>query len=124
VGIEFAGEMAHNHPSIKVSLIHSREHLLSNEPLTDEFKVQTAEVLREEGVDVILNQRPSINTDEKGNQILRFKDGTETRPGFVFDATSKWTPITNYLSADAVDHEGYVKIQPKFVSSFEDKKGC
>jgi hypothetical protein len=111
--------MAANHPSIKVSLIHSRELLLSNEPLTDEFKAQTAEVLREEGVEIILNQRPNLETDEEGNQILRFKDGTETRPGFVFNATSKWVPVTTFLPAEALDKEGYVKIQDKFVSCNE-----
>jgi thioredoxin reductase len=108
--------MAQNHPSIKVSLIHSRDRLLSNEPLSDEFMAQTAEMLQEEGVVVILNQRPSITTDGQGNQILRFKDGTETQPGFIFDATSKWVPITAYLPAAALDDEGYVKVQAKFAS--------
>jgi hypothetical protein len=116
--------MAHNHPSIKVSLIHSRELLLSNEPLTDDFKAQTARLLQEEGVEVVLNQRPIINTDEKGNQILRFKDGTETRPGFIFDATTKWVPITAYLPAEALNDEGYVKIQAKFVFFGENQKGA
>jgi hypothetical protein len=64
---------------------------------------------------VILNQRPTVHTDEKGNHVLRFKDGNETRPGFLFDATSKCLPITTYLPAEALDNEGYVKIQTKFV---------
>lgn len=109
VGVEFAAEIKTNHPQ-RVSLIHSRNALLSNEPLPDEFKERTLKVLQEEGVDVILGERPTVHVD---NDIFKidFGEGKETgAAAFVINATTSSAPSTQFLSSDLLDKDGYVKV--------------
>ena len=63
-----AAELKVVEPSQKVTLIHLRDKLLSSEPLPDEFKDRTLSVLREAGVEVMLNDRViEIEPVEKPN---------------------------------------------------------
>ncbi|KAG8414267.1 hypothetical protein J3459_014911 [Metarhizium acridum] len=57
VGIECAAELKLVKPDVKVTLIHSRDKLLSSEHLSDECKDKALELLREAGVDVLMNHR-------------------------------------------------------------------
>jgi len=119
VGVEMAGEIKNHHPNHSVTLVHSRSQVLSNEPLPDDFKDRALEVLREEGVEVLLNERPSVDLDAKE---LVFADGREVNPGFVLMAASKCIPGTMYLPDSALDEEGYVRVSATLTLASEDSK--
>ena len=110
-----AAELKLVEPTSKVTLIHSRNKLLSSEPLPDEFKDKSLELLRESGVEVILNQRvketkPVATDDESPLFNLTLSDNSELRASNVIFAISHSTPTTTYLPSDILNKDGYVKI--------------
>lgn len=109
VGIEFAGEIKSYHPHNRVILIHSRDELLSNEPLPAEFKTQALSSLEETGIEVVLGQRANVTTED-GFSRITLTDGRVINAGYVFPATSRFSPNTESLPRDAVDENGYVKV--------------
>lgn len=117
VGVEMAGEIKVNFPEQKVTLIHSRNELLSSEPLPDEFKERALRELRAEGVNVILNDRVlethPVGTDD-GSALyrLRLKDNSHILAGHVISAISHPVPTSSYIPKAALDSENYVKIRP------------
>lgn len=118
-----AAELKELDPQQKVTLIHSRDRLLSAEPLPDDFKERVCSVLQGAGVQIILGQRvidhKAVETTGEGRTWhLTLADGTGIRAGHVMSAVSKCLPTSSYLPEDALDHEGYVKIHPTYVSSF------
>ena len=56
VGIEMVAEIKLVEPALNASLIHSRDRVLSLEPLPDNFKDETLSILRSTGVNVITGQ--------------------------------------------------------------------
>jgi len=114
VGIEFAGEIAANHPSNPVKLIHSRGELLSSEPLPEIFKTSTLRILREHGVDVILNERPRVDYSGALPKLI-FSSGRESiTAGVVIMSISSAKPVTGFVPSDAVNPEGYVNVDTKY----------
>ncbi|KAK4241189.1 apoptosis-inducing factor 2 [Achaetomium macrosporum] len=116
VGIEMAAELKLVQPHIKVTLVHSRDKLLSSEPLPDEVKDVSLELVREAGVDVLTSHRldrTEETTDEHGNKCLRlhFTNGHTMLADQVSLAVSRPTPSTSFLPSSVLDEEGYVKIQ-------------
>lgn len=110
-----AAELKLVEPSLNVKLIHSRERLLSSEPLPDAFKDRTASVVREGGVDLILGLRvneitPVNKEDEKPLYNLKLSDGSEILAGHVISAISHGVPSTRFLPAGSLDKDGYVNI--------------
>ncbi|EOD46621.1 putative apoptosis inducing protein [Neofusicoccum parvum UCRNP2] len=110
VGIEMAAEIKHNHPSKNVILIHSRNELLSNEPLPAEFKERALAISEEGGVRVILGQRATVVAQENGTSTVTLTDGRVIEAGKVVTAIHKWTPVSSALSAEALTVDGYVKV--------------
>lgn len=112
-----AAELKHVHPEIKVTLIHSRNQLLSNEPLCDELKNRALELTREMGVEVILNQRVKETRSEVKDGVkkkdVELEDGTKLVASEVIMALSKSVPSSSFFPASALDEEGYVKITPR-----------
>lgn len=116
-----AAELKLVEPTQKVTLIHSRDKLLSNEPLPDDYRDKSAEILRETGVELILNERPSETVaveSEDGSPRFRLtlKDGSHMFAGNVIRAISKAIPSTSFLPETALDSEGYVKVDSKYAS--------
>ncbi|KAK7611881.1 hypothetical protein BKA81DRAFT_375608 [Phyllosticta paracitricarpa] len=109
VGIEFASEIKQFHPHNRVVLIHSRDKLLSNEPLPELFQAQAEKLLVGEGVEVVLNQRANVVATD-GVSIIALADGRKIEAGHVFYATSGYKPNTQLLPREAVDEEGYVVV--------------
>lgn len=110
-----AAELKLVEPSLEVKLIHSRERLLSSEPLPDEFKDRTASVLHEGGVDLILGHRvneitPINKENERPLFDLKLSDGTSLKAGHVISAISHGIPSTNFLPKESLNEEGYVNI--------------
>jgi hypothetical protein len=120
VGIEMAAELKVVESTQEVTLIHSRDKLLSSEPLPDEFKDRTLSVLQEAGVEVILNDRvvevtPVDSPDGEPLYDLTLKDGSKMVTSHVIWAISHSIPSTTYLPATSLDAENYVKIVPTYV---------
>src|SRR6187402_845753 len=114
-----AAELKLVEPSHKVTLIHSRERLLSSEPLPNDFKDRSYEVLREAGVEVILNDRVTDMTPVDSKDCsplfrLTLKDGSYMLAGHVIWAISKSVPSTSFMPENVLDPEGYVKIGPTY----------
>jgi NADH dehydrogenase FAD-containing subunit len=122
VGIEMAAELKLVEPSQNVTLIQSRDKLLSSEPLPDDFKDRTALVLQEQGVKVILGHRVTKQEEvdlKDGNPHfkLTMSDGSEILAGHVIWAISKSIPSTTFLPEETLNSEGYVKINSKCATS-------
>ncbi|THC99561.1 hypothetical protein EYZ11_000930 [Aspergillus tanneri] len=116
VGVEMAAELKELDPKQKVTLVHSRDRLLSAEPLPDDFKDRVTSVLREAGVEVILGRRvidtTAVETEgEKQAWNLTLSNGTQIKAGHVMNAVSKSVPTTSYLPQDALTQDGYVNIR-------------
>lgn len=115
-----AAELKLVQPHVKVTLVHSRDKLLSSEPLPDEVKVRSLELLREADVDVLMSHRLDRTEevkDDHGNRCFRlhFTNGHTMLADQVSMAISKSVPSTTFLPRDALDEEGYVKIQARYV---------
>jgi thioredoxin reductase len=116
-----AAELKLVQPQLRVTLVHSRDKLLSSEPLPDEVKDRSLELVREAGVDVLMTHRldrVDEITDETGHKCLRvhFTNGHSMLADQVSVAVSRSIPATGYLPGSVLDEEGYVKIQPRLVS--------
>lgn len=115
VGIEMAAELKLVYPDLRVTLVHSRDRLLSSEPLPDDFKDETLKQLRDTGVDVLTNRRVnqvSEPDESDGTRTLTLSDGSKMTTSFVINAISRSTSTSSYLPASVIDAEGYVKIRP------------
>lgn len=122
VGVEMAAEAKLCHPHTSVKLVHSRDKLLSSEPLPDEVKDLALEALRDAGVEVFLSERvtattASIGPDGLPMQTLTLQDGSHLVASQVISAISRSVPTTSYLPKKALDSEGLVKIDSRYVSS-------
>jgi thioredoxin reductase len=110
-----AAELKLIQPHTDVTLVHSREKLLSAEPLPDEVKDKALELVREAEVDVLMSHRLEIVEEvrEDGQSKcydLKFNNGHSMRASEVIVAVSKSVPVTTYLPYSALDDEGYVKV--------------
>lgn len=112
VGVEFAGEIKNHYPEIKVTLIHSRNHVLSSEPLPDEVKDKVRDILVEEGVDVILGNRASITEMPTGEFEIGLADGRKLTADFVIDSTKKGTPTTEVLPESCLNENKEIVVNP------------
>ncbi|KAF5010495.1 hypothetical protein FDECE_3350 [Fusarium decemcellulare] len=117
VGIEMAAELKMVKPHVKVTLVHSRDKLLSSEGLPDETKDTALELLLEGGVEVLMNHRLASTkkletTDGSEKHEIEFTNGHKMFASEVIMAISKSVPTSKYLPASALDEEGYVKIKP------------
>lgn len=112
VGIEMASEIKLCHPKTRVILAHSRDKLLSAEPLSDTFKERSLRLLQETGVEVLLNHRLSESRPVDGGNEIEFTNGGTLLAGVVIMAISRSVPSTDFLPKDALDDEGYVNVHP------------
>lgn len=108
-------------PNLKVTLIHSRDKLLSAEPLPDEVKDRSLELVHEAGVEVLMSHRVDrteefIDNGHKAYKVY-FTNGHTLVADSVIMAISRSVPSTTFLPKEVLNEEGYVKIQPRYVSS-------
>lgn len=112
VGIEMAAELKLISPNVPVTLVHSREKLLSAELLPDEAKDKALELLWETGVDVKMGLRVKetreVVVDGVKLSEMELSDGSKMLASHVVMAVSRSVPSTSFLPAEAVDKEGYV----------------
>lgn len=118
VGIEMAAELKLVQPNVKVTLVHSRDKLLSSEGLSDECKDKALDLVREANVDVLMGHR--LKTTNKVETLdgstkyeIEFTNGHKMSASQVIMAVSKSVTTSSYLPATALDEEGYVKIETR-----------
>ncbi|OAA79906.1 Pyridine nucleotide-disulfide oxidoreductase, NAD-binding domain protein [Akanthomyces lecanii RCEF 1005] len=117
VGIEMAAELKVVHPRIDVTLVHSRDKLLSSEALSDECKDIALALLRESGVNVLMNHRLSryarVDTmDGSTKYEIEFVNGHKMAASEVIMAVSQPASTTTYMPSTALDENNLVKINP------------
>ncbi|KAK6226326.1 hypothetical protein QIS74_02373 [Colletotrichum tabaci] len=124
VGIEMAAELKLSEPSTKVTLVHSRDKLLSSEDLPDECKDKALELTREAGVEVLMSHRVKetreLDTPAENGRAryeIEFTNGTKLVASQVIMAISRSVPSTDYFPAAAKDEQGFVKVHPNLVLS-------
>lgn len=116
--MEMAAELKILNPTQKVTLIHSRDRLLSSEPLPDDFAARALSILLETGVEVVLGQRvvetTAVDTDNDNARAweLTLSDGRKLTTGHVLNAVSQSVPTSTYLSKEALNEDGYIKVNP------------
>ncbi|KKA29548.1 hypothetical protein TD95_001664 [Thielaviopsis punctulata] len=117
VGIEMAAELKTVEPQVKVWLAHSRSKLLSAEDLGDAAKDAALELVRESGVEPLMEHRLQSVTDEtlpdgSVKKHVVFTNGNTLDVSEVIMALSSPKTTAGYLPASAVNEAGYVKIRP------------
>ncbi|XXH04537.1 hypothetical protein Hte_010954 [Hypoxylon texense] len=117
VGIEMAAELKEVQPHVNVTLAHSRDKLLSAEPLPDNVKECALELIQQTGVEVLLNHRLKSSTPvvrEDGTEVhsVEFENGHKMVASQVVMAISRSVPSTDYLPAAALCDDGHVNVRP------------
>ncbi|KAI5867900.1 FAD/NAD(P)-binding domain-containing protein [Durotheca rogersii] len=125
VGIEMAAELKYVQPHVKVTLAHSRDKLLSAEPLPDSVKDCALELTQQGGVEVLLNHRllrttpiPSEKKDGATEEEaaaayeVEFENGHRLKVTHVIMAVSRSVPTSGYLPPAALADDGYVLVRP------------
>lgn len=117
VGIEMAAELKTCQPNVKVILAHSREKLLSSEPLPDMVKDCALDLTRESGVEVLMSHRLVSSTPIKkddGTEAYEvvFENGHKAVASVVIMAISKSIPSTDFLPKETLNEEGLVNVLP------------
>ncbi|KAJ5301897.1 hypothetical protein PENANT_c062G08435 [Penicillium antarcticum] len=114
VGIEIAAELKMLRPQGKVTLIHSRQNLLSSEPLPEDFSSKTLELLQKSNIEIVLGVRVqetvAASDSAPAKFTLKLSNGEELYADHVINAVSKFTPTSSYLPNEACDPEGYIRI--------------
>ena len=118
VGVEIAAKLKMLIPQLTVTLAHSRDTLLSSEPIPDSAKEKTFELLKGTGVRVLMNHRLRQVVDERtleGDDVfrLKFDNGTQMVASKVIHTISQSVPSTEYLPASALNSNGYVEVLPR-----------
>jgi len=112
-----AAELKVTQPDLKVTLIHSRDKLLSSEDLSDEAKDCALDLIKETGVEVILGKRLKDTKAEVKDGIKKIEvelsDGSKLIASEVLMAISNPVPSSKFFPKSALDGEGYVNITPR-----------
>ncbi len=112
-----AAELKVTQPDLKITLIHSRDKLLSSEDLSDEAKDCALDLVKETGVEVILGKRLKDTKTEVKDGIkkveIELSDGSKLIASEVLMAISNPVPSSKFFPKAALDEEGYVNITPR-----------
>jgi hypothetical protein len=102
-----AAELKTVKPDIKVILAHSRDKLLSAEPLPDSVKDCALDLTREAGVECLMDHRltrstPIKNAAGQDAYEVEFENGHKLVASAVVMAISKSVPSTDFLPREAL----------------------
>lgn len=117
VGIEMAAELKTVQPNVKVTLAHSREKLLSAEPLPEKVQDCALELTRASGVECLMAHRftcstPIKNATGQDAYEVEFENGHKMIASVVIMAISKSVPSTDFLPKEALSEDGHVNVLP------------
>jgi NADH dehydrogenase FAD-containing subunit len=115
VGVEFSGKIKALYPEAQVTLIHSGEALLSREPLPERFKSRVFELLQEQGVDVLLCERPTVTAVGERAFLVKLNSGRCMSVGSVVWAALKRSLSTGFVPQSLLNADGSIKIDAQWV---------
>lgn len=115
VGVEFAAEIKNHYPKINVTLVHSRAEVLSSEPLPSDVKDRARQLLIEEGVELVLGSRASVETLSNGQSLVALANGETITADFVIDSTKKGTPTTDILPSECLNEDKEIMVHQSLV---------
>jgi NADH dehydrogenase FAD-containing subunit len=110
VGVEFAAEIKSYYPQIGVTLVHSRAEVLSSEPLPADVKDRARILLEEEGVELVLGNRASIEEQSNGQFKVTLANSDIITADFVIDSTKKGTPTTDVLPNECLNDDKEIMV--------------
>jgi NADH dehydrogenase FAD-containing subunit len=110
VGVGFSGKIKSLYPEAQVTLIHSGEKLLSQEALPGKFKCRALRLLQEQGVTVLLSERPKVTAMPDKTFLIELQSGSCMSAGFVISATSGKDLSTGFLPSSVLNVDGSIKI--------------
>ncbi|KAL4863654.1 hypothetical protein BDV12DRAFT_206350 [Aspergillus spectabilis] len=110
VGVEFAGKIKMAYPQRPVTLVHSRDQLLSKEPLPRRFKDRALGMLREQGVKVILGERPRVILLPDNTYRIELDHEPHISADRVIWAASERTPSTGFLPDSILNNDRAIKV--------------
>jgi apoptosis-inducing factor 2 len=98
-------------PHCNVALIHSRDTLLSSEPLPDEYKAKALDLLLEGGVEVILGHRVLKESDTGLRKELHLSGGKVVECDKVVYSAVQKGANTEFLGLpkNNVDEKGCIR---------------
>ena len=108
-----ATELKLCHPDKDIKLIHSHSEILNSEPLPAEFKAAALNLLIEQGVEPVLNERVVSYTPDNAEDngfTVTLKSGKTLRAGKVTWAISHQRPTSTYLPKEALNEHGLIAI--------------
>ena len=112
-----AAELKATQPHVKVTLAHSRDKLLSAEPLPDSAKECTGDLVVESGVELLLNHRVAsskpVKDEATGREVyeVEFENGHRMIASQVLMAISRSVPSTDFLPPAALSDKGLVNVR-------------
>lgn len=117
VGVEIASELKQVNPKVRVTLVHSRYKVLSSEPVPDEYRDCTLDLLQESGVETVLGCRvQDTMTTQNNRKIITLTGGKILTASHVICAISRFSASAPYLPTTTADEHGYIKINPEYVT--------
>ena len=109
-----AAEIKCAFPGKEVYLIHSRQSLLSAEPLPALFKQKAKELLQACGIHLVLGQRVvrGLEDDQQDSErLLTLSNGETIACDKVINTAVSHSPNTSFLPKSALDGNGYVAVR-------------
>jgi NAD(P)H-nitrite reductase large subunit len=84
--------------------------LSSESLLPSEFKSKVLELLRSNGVNVILGKRVTDGTSDNNPSLVTLSDGTSLSVDVVIKTISSAKPATSFLPKSVLDERGFVMV--------------
>jgi hypothetical protein len=115
-----AAEVKIAFPQTRVVLIHSRQSLLSSEPLLEAFKDKAMQLSRDLGVELklscrVLETHKSISTDGKALIGLKLSDGETTTVDEVINTITRRQTTSHDVRCSFFAGTGDVQVLPRYV---------
>lgn len=107
VGVEVSSELKTIFPEKDVTLVHSHETLMNQEPLPQEVKQKAHEMLQECGVNIKLDHRATGSIPK-----LILSNGEELAVDKVIYTTTTHLPNTDFLPSEVKTNNGYITTLP------------
>lgn len=123
VGVEFASEVKLHFSETRVVLVHSRQEVLSNEPLPSEFKKRSLQRLHDLGVETMLCRRlveckQCLRPDKVRKYTqLTLDNGHSFQADVVIDTTKKHIPNTDFLARTWLGEQAYIPVMKRLDQS-------
>lgn len=104
-----SAELKSHFPQSNVTLVHSRNTLLSAEPLPDEYKEIALKLVKESGVEVILGQRVQSESKSGSGIELSLSGGDTISCDKVIYTAVQQGASSDFVPKDIVDGKGCIR---------------